>query len=123
MPQALVASGTACQPPGTHFATTTPRFTRRWAEGCAALHDLHQLEAGETLGTALEHGTYSKVSEAALRRSCMSPQSGCASQQSLSALAQALAAALSLRCYISHSLRDAPPPNPPLSPPPGARIR
>ena len=31
--------------------------------GCATLHEQHQQEAGETLGTALQHGTYSKVAE------------------------------------------------------------
>ena len=31
--------------------------------GCATLHEQHQLDAGETLGTALQHGTYSKVAE------------------------------------------------------------
>ncbi|KAL4447959.1 hypothetical protein ABPG75_005178 [Micractinium tetrahymenae] len=36
---------------------------RKWVEGCCALHELHQQEAGETLGTALQHGTYSKASQ------------------------------------------------------------
>jgi N-terminal acetyltransferase B complex non-catalytic subunit len=31
--------------------------------GCATLHEQHQQEAGEILGTALQHGTYSKVPE------------------------------------------------------------
>jgi len=36
--------------------------TRSWVEGTALLHDLHQQEAGESLATALQHGTYSKAS-------------------------------------------------------------
>jgi hypothetical protein len=38
---------------------------RSWWEGLFLLHEGHQAEAGESLCTALDHGTYSKVGQVA----------------------------------------------------------
>ena len=42
-------------------AATAPCADCSWVDGCTLLHSSQQGDAGDALGTALEHGTYSKA--------------------------------------------------------------